>query len=241
MANNLTTDEPGTAGSVAGSSSGFGVAPPIYRTGAPWLLVGLLLAAIAWLAWEAFGPQEDGDIIGSAMLTFEKQNQLTVFSSRFEVVAESVNTPSVGPLPIEPLKSRQAMIVPATVEYRLDLSDIGRQDLRWDADRQVLDVTLPALTISRPNIDEAKARYFTDGLYVSRTASTELSRSNSQLAERNARAFAANPEVLAMARKAAREAVQQNLAVPLQVAGFGNVSVNVWFETETPALPATGQ
>ena len=201
----------------------------------PWLLVILLLALAGWLAWLAFGPEEDGDIIGSAMLAFEKQNSLTVFSSRFEVVAESVNTPSLGPLDIDALESRQAMIVPATVEYRLDLGGMDRGDFAWDTGGETLDVVLPPLTVSTPNIDEAEARYFTDGLYVSRDASVSLGRSNSAIAERRAREFAANPEVMNLARAAAKEAIRQNLAIPLQVAGYGDVTVNVRFEEEEAA------
>ena len=198
----------------------------------PWLIVVLLLAAVAWLGWRAFGPEEEGDIVGSAILAFEKQNELTVFSSRFEVVAESTSRPSIGPLPIDVLESRQAMIVPATVEYRLDLSGVDREAFAWDAEQQTLDVVLPELEVSTPNIDEAAARYFTDGLYVSRDASVSLSRSNSAIAERRAREFATNPEVLNLARVAAKEAIRQNLAIPLEVAGFGDVTVNVRFDGE---------
>lgn len=200
-------------------------------------LLIVALVACAWLAWKAFGPRDEGDVVGSAMLAFEKQNSLTVFSSRFEVVAESVNTPSVGPLPIDALKTRQAMIVPARVEYRLDLSAMDRGDFSWDEERQALDVTLPPLSLSTPNVDEAQARFFTDGLYVSRDASVSLSRNNSEIAERKAREFASNPEIMALARSAAREAVRQNLAIPLQVAGFGDVSVTVRFDDE----PATAK
>ena len=200
--------------------------------GAPWLLVIVLLAAVAWLGWRAFLYEEEGDVVASAMLAFEKQNSLTVFSSRFEVVAESVSTPSVGPFDIDALQSRQAMIVPTTVEYRIDLSGMDRGAFAWDAEGQVLDVTIPGLRISRPNIDEAAARYFTEGVYVSRDASTSLSTSNSRIAERRAREFARNPEVLDLARTAAKDAIRQNLAIPLQVAGFGDVTVNVRFAGE---------
>lgn len=204
--------------------------------GAPWLIVVLLLAAVAWLGWRAFFYEEEGDIVGSAMLAFERQNSLTVLSSRFEIVAESTSTPRLGPVPVPPLQSRQAMIVPATVEYRLDLASMDRGDFAWDPQTQTLDVVLPGLRISRPNIDEAAARYFTEGYFVSRDASISLSRSNSQQAEQRAAAFARNPEVLALAREAARQAIRQNLAIPLQVAGYGNVTVNVRFENEQ--LPA---
>ena len=216
-------------------------APPVERSrepnltriqAVPWLIVIVLLAAVAWLGWRAFFYQEEGDPVGSAMLAFEKQNSLTVFSSRFEVVAESVNTPSVGPFPVEALESRQAMIVPATVEYRLDLGGMDRGDFTWDAEGETLSVVLPALTVSTPNIDEAEARYFTDGFYVSRDASVSLSRNNSQQAERRARSFAENPEVMDLARVAAKDAIRQNLAIPLQVAGYGNVMVDVRFDDE---------
>lgn len=199
-----------------------------------WIVIGLMAAALVWLAWEKWGPQDHGDIVGSAMLTFEKQNSLTVFSSRFDVVAESTSTPSIGPLEIDALQSRQAMIVPATVEYRLDLSGMDRADFAWDAASQTLNVELPGLTVSTPNIHEGQARYFTDGLYVSRDASVSLSRSNSDVAARRARDFAKNPEVMALARTAARDAVRQNLAIPLQVAGYGDVQVTVRFADDTP-------
>jgi hypothetical protein len=201
----------------------------------PWLIVVVLLAAVAWLGWRAFFYQEEGDVVGSAMLAFEKQNALTVFSSRFEVVAESTSTPSVGPLDIGALESRQAMIVPATVEYRLDLSGMDRGDFAWNAETETLDVVLPPLRITRPNLDEAGARYFTEGLYVSRDASVSLSRNNSRQAETRAAEFAKNPQILALARNASKGAIRQNLAIPLEVAGYGDVTVNVRFEGEGAA------
>jgi len=204
---------------------------PLARVQAvPWLIVIVLLAAVAWLGWRAFFYQEEGDPVGSAMLAFEKQNSLTVFSSRFEVVAESVDRRGV--LNIDLLESRQAAIIPATVEYRLDLSSMDRDRFAWDAESETLSVVLPALRISRPNLDEAAQTTFTEGTYVTRDASTDLARNNSQQAERKAAAFAKNPEVLALARQAAKDAVRQNLTIPLQMAGYGDVTVNVRFDGE---------
>ncbi|MDQ0566020.1 DUF4230 domain-containing protein [Erythrobacter citreus] len=206
---------------------------PLARVQAvPWLIVIVLLAAVAWLGWRAFFYQEEGDPVGSALLAFEKQNSLTVFSSRFEVVAESVDRRGV--LNIDLLESRQAAIIPATVEYRLDLSNMDRDRFAWDAESETLSVVLPALRISRPNLDEAAQTTFTEGTYVTRDASTDLARNNSQQAERKATAFAKNPEVLALARQAAKDAVRQNLAIPLQIAGYGDVTVAVRFDGEAP-------
>ena len=199
----------------------------------PWLIVIALLAAVAWLGWRAFIYQEEGDPVGSAMLAFEKQNSLTVFSSRFEVVAESVD--SRGIAGIDLLKSRQAAIIPATVEYRLDLSKMDRDRFLWNDETDTMTVVLPVLKISRPNLDEAEQRVFTEGNWVTRDASADLARNNSQQAERKAAAFAKNPEILSMARQAAKDAVRQNLAIPLQVAGYGDVTVNVRFDGEGEA------
>ena len=207
---------------------------PLARVQAmPWLIVIVLLAAVAWLGWRAFFYEEEGDPVASAMLAFEKQNSLTVFSSRFEVVAESVD--KRGVLNLNLLESRQAAIIPATVEYRLDLSQMDRDRFAWDAESETLDVVLPALRISRPNLDEAEAKTFTEGTYVSRDASADLARNNSRQAERKAAVFAKNPEVLRLARNAAKDAIRQNLAIPLQVAGYGDVRVTVRFDGEKAA------
>ncbi|SMQ62904.1 Protein of unknown function [Altererythrobacter xiamenensis] len=193
----------------------------------PWLIVILLLAATAWLGWKAFFEQEQGDPVASAMLAFEKQNSLTVFSSRFEVVAESEDTRGI--LNIDLLKSRQAAIIPAMVEYRLDLSQMDRDRFDWDEENETMRVVLPPLKISRPNLDEARARVFTEGNWVTRDASADLARNNSQQAERRAAAFARNPQVMSLARNAAIEAVRQNLATPLAVAGYEDATVEVMF------------
>lgn len=199
----------------------------------PWMIVIVLLAAVAWLGWRAFFYQEEGDPVGNAMLAFEKQNSLNVFSSRFEIVAESQN--AQGVLGIDILKSRQATIIPATVTYRLDLGNMDRDAFAWDEASQTLNVVLPTLRISRPNLDEAQARVFTEGNWVTANAQRSLSRNNSLQAERKAAEFAKNPEVLGLARQAAKDAVRQNLAIPLQVAGYEDAKVAVRFEGEGPS------
>ena len=199
----------------------------------PWLLVIVLTAAAVWLGWRAFFYHREGDPVASAMLAFSKQDSLTVFSSRFEVVAESTN--AQGVLGIDLLKSRQAAIIPALVEYRVDLAHMDRDRFKWDAESQTLAVRLPPLRISRPNLDEAAAKTYTQGTFVTGSAAEALAKNNSQQAERKAESFAQNPEILALARKAAKEAVTQNLVIPLQVAGYEKAKVAVSFDGEPQA------
>ncbi len=195
-----------------------------------WVLVAVLAALALFLGWRAYFYEEEGDPVASAMLSFERQNALVVFASRFEVVAESEYEQSLGPLTVR--RVRQAAIIPASVDYRLDFSAMDREDFRWDAATSTLHVTLPQLQTTRPNLDEAEARIFTEGLLNTAGSQQLLAEKNSQVAEEKALAFAKNPEVLSLARAAARAAVEQNLAVPLQVAGHEGARVQARFADE---------
>jgi hypothetical protein len=53
------------------------------------------------------------------------------------------------------------------------------------------------------------------------------------MAERLAGQQAANPVLMGLARNAAKDAVRQNLAIPMQVAGFGGVTVTVTIDGES--------
>lgn len=192
-------------------------------------IAALLLIATLFLGWRAYFHEEEGDPVASAMQTFTRQNDLVVLTYRFQVVSESVIK---GPMDLSVLERRQLVIIPATIDYRVRFADIRPADIAWDKDKQVLTVTLPPLRTSRPNLDEGQARAFTDGIWVSRQDAANLARKNSQLAEQRAVTYAKDPEVLDMARKAAREAVRQNLAIPLQAMGYARAQVEVRFAGE---------
>lgn len=243
MANDLKpTDRPLMSDIAPESSAGGAMMPP--RGGLPYdvgmlgskgekrlfWLIAALLALACYLGWRAYVYQEEGNPVASAMLAFEKQNSLVVFSSHFEVVAESEYEQGLGPLTLR--RVRQAAIIPADVEYRLDLSGVKASAFKWDEATQTLNVTLPQLQTSRPNLDESKVRLFTEGLLNTGGSQQLLSEQNSRIAEQKASEFAKNPEILNLARTAAREAVRQNLAIPLQVAGYEEAKVSVRFADE---------
>jgi capsule polysaccharide export protein KpsE/RkpR len=75
-----------------------------------------------------------------------------------------------------------------------------------------------------------------EGIWISRDAQDNLTRQNTRLAEQQAQEQAANPVLMGLARSAAKDAIRQNLAMRLEVAGFGTVTVEVRFDGE--ALPA---
>ena len=197
----------------------------------PWLLAAGSLAMAGYFGWIAFGPKDHGDPITTSLAAFEKANRLTVFSAQLVPVVTSDDERMFGLL-----KSRQVAVIPARVDYTLDLSRLDAGRLGWDQEGKRLDVTLPPLQVSKPNMDEANAQYLRDGVWITGDAQAKLTRSNTIVAEREAARQAANPALLDLARNAARAAVAQNLAVPLQVAGYGDVRITVHFDGE-PTLP----
>ena len=205
---------------------------PLARAHAlPWMLFIAMLAIAAWLAWRAFGPEDNGDPLATSLVAFEKQNRLTVFSAQLSPVVSSEESRLFGAI-----RSRQVAVIPARVDYTLDLSRMTRDRLAWNEQSKTLDVLLPPLTVGRPNLDEAHAQYLREGIWISRDAQDNLTRQNTRLAEQQAVEQAGNPILLGLARSAAKEAIRQNLAIPLEVAGFGEVTVNVRFDGE--AVPA---
>lgn len=198
------------------------------RSMLPWVLFILALALAAWALWRASAPEEKPrDPLATALVAFEKQNRLTVFSAQLSPVVASDESSFLGLM-----KSRQVAVIPARIDYMLDLSARDRNRLSWDGEAQRLDVRLPPLQLSRPSLDEGRARYMREGALIAATTRDRLSRAITRLAEQQAGQAATDPVLLDLARAAAKDVIRQNLAIPLDVAGFGKVSVTVRFDGE---------
>ena len=187
-----------------------------------------LLALGGWYAIRTLTP-DHGDPVAASLLAFEKQDRLTVFSAQLALVSASEDERAFGML-----KSRQVAVIPARVDYAIDLSQMSKARMKWDEASSHLDVTLPPLQVSRPNLDEAHAQYLREGVWITGDAQARLTRDNTLVAEKQANDQARNPALLVLARNSAKDAIRQNLAIPLQVAGFGTVNVTVHFDGEAP-------
>jgi Protein of unknown function (DUF4230) len=197
----------------------------------PVLLPGALFAAALALAVWALWPRGYGDVLGTTLTSFEKQNRLTVFSAQLSPVVAADEAQLLGLL-----KTKQVAVIPARVDYTLDLALITRERLAWDKAAKRLDVRLPPLTLSRPNMDEGRAQYLREGVWISRDTQAKLTRANTLAAEQQAAQQANSPVLINLAQAAAKEAIRQNLTIPLQVAGYSDVAVVVRFDGE----PADG-
>lgn len=190
----------------------------------PWLLFIATLAALAWLV---FKPAKLGDPLATSLVAFERQNRLTVFSAQLAPVVTASDSRLFGLV-----NSKQVALIPARVDYTIDLSRVGRDRIAWNEGRRMLTVRLPPIAVGRPNLDEARAQYLREGVWITSQAQESLTRNNTRLAEQQAGKQAANPALLALARDAGRQAVAQNLAIPMRVAGYGNVRVTVIYDGE---------
>ncbi len=157
--------------------------------------------------------------------TFEKQAKLNVGE-----VKGGLDITTVDPGKFKFLRSAQKVTLPYSVSYQLDVSDLDSGDYRWDAERRVLRVTIPDVVPTMPNIDETRRRTLaTSGVFVTREAFDNLNRRAAVLATRTANAEAKKPVHLNAARANARTAVAKLLETPLEVAGLGDVRVEIAF------------
>jgi len=218
---------------LSGQSGSARAGMPVRARGAvlPWLLFVAAAAVAAFLAWQLWKPVPIGDPLATSLIAFDKQDRLTVFSAELAPVVASNDSRLFGLV-----TSRQVAVIPARVDYAIELGKVGRDRMRWDQASKTLSVRLPALEVTRPNLDEARAQYLREGVWITRAAQDKLTRDNTKLAEQLAVQQAANPVLLGLARSAAKDAIRQNLAIPLQVAGFGDVNVSVSIDGE-PAKP----
>jgi len=194
-----------------------------------WALFLATLALVGWALWRAFAPEQAGDPLAVTLTAFERQNRLTVFSAQLSPVVASDEESMLGLL-----KSRQVAVIPARVDYTIDLSRFDRSRLSWNGETKRFDIQLPPLVLSRPNLDEGHAQYLREGVWITRDMQDKLNRDNTRLAERMAAEQARDPVLMGLARAAAKDAIRQNLQIPLEVAGFGQVTVMVRFDGEEP-------
>lgn len=157
--------------------------------------------------------------------TFEKQNALKVGD-----VEGALDVTSIDPGAFDFLRSAQKVKLPYSIEYTVDLSQLGPDQYRWDRKTRTLVVEAPNVVVGRPNIDESQRQTLaTQGVFVSRRAADNLSKRAAGQANRAAVAEANKPIHINRARENAREVIASMLKTPLEVAGLEDVNVVVRF------------
>jgi hypothetical protein len=176
-------------------------------------------------------PYETAKILSAE---FAESTALRVMVVSGELVVTANDKGFAGLLP-----TSQKRRLPYSVDYHVDLSDVGLEKYRWLASEKTMIVEIPDVTVSRPNIDEAKSIGDTpDGIFVSRGASARLQQKVAARATSFAAAEAKKSNNLNKARRSARDKIQKIIAAPLAAAGLGDVVVVTRFPWETGGLAA---
>lgn len=199
-----------------------------------WVIVGLailgLLAGVIAYRWYEEGQRREATL-GAMVVAFQEQNYLNVFRAQVPVFVTSSRDGWI-------FDAEQSGVIPASVEYRLDLSKMKEDNFHWDSNGRKLTVTIPALVISPPVLDMERAKLVNRGILISGNVATELVKKNAGVARRQAIVEAKNPQLIQLARDAARKAMRQNVLIPLKAAGFDEAAVTVRFADEPSSDPS---
>lgn len=197
------------------------------------------LAVIGFVAWLAFGQYKQDYAVtepetGGAPVTQLVTARLAGMS-RLKVaeLSGTIQSTAADVRGFGLLKSDQVIKMPYSVDYFVDASVIGADNIEWNEATRTLIVDAPDVTAGRPNTDEgARTLVRTSGLYVTREAGEALARQTSRNAQARVMKEAQSPERMAQAREHARRAVAQLIAAPLGPLGYGDARVIVTFPAE---------
>lgn len=197
------------------------------------------VAVIGFIAWLAFGQYKQDYAVtepeaGGAPVTQLVTARLAGMSSlKVAELSGTIQSTAADVRGFGLLKSDQVIKMPYSVDYFVDASKIGADNIQWNEETRTLIVDAPDVTVGRPNTDEgARTLVRTSGLYVTREAGEALTRQTSRNAQARVVTEARSPERLAQAREYARQSVGRLLAAPLQPLGYGDARVIVTFPAE---------
>lgn len=191
----------------------------------PWMLFLAALSVAGYFAWQINDPKKNGDAIATSLVAFENQNKLVIFRAELAPVSTSNDSRMFGLL-----NSQQVAVIPASVEYSLNLSKVGKDRFSWNQETQTMSLKMPQIIIEQPNLDEARAKYLRDGAWITNDAQAKLTTDNTRKAQKMAMDAAKSAPLMSLARNAAILAVRNNIELPLRAAGYTKAKVEVTFD-----------
>lgn len=183
------------------------------------ILIVVVLAVAVFLGWRAWQDWQRGfepeTVVAASLQGLQEQNILVPFTARYVAVVTSTQS-RLG------LQAKKTLIMPGTVRYELDLAKLQQTDLDWDATTNALTVTLPPLRLAGPEIDIDAISEFRDGVILLTLTDAEqaLDAANRKAAQDELIKQAKGTTPMRLAQGAARNAIEQNFAMPLRAAGI---------------------
>jgi hypothetical protein len=204
------------------------------------LVPGLIFFSLAFggAYWFQKGADErlNGKVetIATASLQgIREQARLTAFVARFVAVVSSEQA-RFG------LKAEQTMIMPGLVRYEVDLAKLTQKDVQWDEGSQTLNVTIPPVILSGPEVDISAIRVYGGGgiLMALTDAEKTLDAANRKRGQDELLKQAQAEPLMRMARDASRSAIERSFAMPLRAAGIKATVVARFADEDAAAAPA---
>lgn len=171
--------------------------------------------------------KETSQILSATVNSLKAENKLIVYQYSGETRV-SIKRTELGGM----LTGTQELIVPATVEYVLELGDLGPQNLRFDRASNTVHVKLPPLMIGKVAFRPERARHLNGGLLtLSPQVTEELSKANYALARKAFIQQARGSSIVDVAKLQARQNVAAYFTIPLRAVGETDIKVNTYFPT----------
>lgn len=204
------------------------------------LAIALIILAAGIIIWTQHRQKEAAEqqlgLDSARVLTavFQQTNALQVGKLSGQVLARAEEQGCLGLCDTE-----QRTRAPYSVTYTVNLSDLRDDDLRWNADKRVMIVNAPEVSVGDVNVDMTRAQTSQGGIWISRRTGQALQRKVAANLGASARQRANDPASIAKAQAAARGAIERNLGLALRAAGMADVRILVRLpgEEKPAALP----
>jgi hypothetical protein len=164
-------------------------------------------------------------VLATTVESLREENRLLVYSYKGTAKVEA------GRKWLWLFQGHQQLIVPAVVNYYLDLSDLTLADVSFNEKAQIVTVRLPRVTLGDIAFQPENATTINGGVLTYGEQTVEaLRKLNYASARRAMVAQAQQPGLLNAARKQAVANVQSYFEIPLRIAGQPNVKVVATFK-----------
>lgn len=124
---------------------------------------------------------------------------------------------------------RQELLVPAAVNYYLDMSQLTLNEVTYDEHSRIVTVRLPPLIIGDIAFQPELARFANEGLWSDKQIE-ELTRLNYAQARKAVIKQAQGPAFVQVAQAQATTSIQNDFEIPLRIAGRPDVKVVATFD-----------
>lgn len=176
--------------------------------------------------------QEDGfftvketEVLSATVESLRAENKMVVWSYQGTAKVRAKDTDWWV------FESEQQLIVPASVDYRLSLNELTLADVEYEEKAKLVRVTLPRLKLSSVAFYPEQATTINGGLLMLSDDKVQaLNRRAYATARRAITAQAQQRAMVEVAKRKARENVEEFFEIPLRIAGHPDVRVVATFD-----------